>query len=80
MAKELTPETLEQIKKFAAENFGREDAEIYADDEEFAVTNPWMDHSGRFPLSDEEAVKEWGLATVLQFCDRAIKYVNQLGN
>ena len=77
--KEMTQNLLNEIKDFAEENFGKEtsDGAIYADDDEFAVTNPWYDSSGRFTLTDEEAVKEWGLATVIQFCDRVRKHKEQ---
>lgn len=48
---------LEKIKRFAEENFAKDERDqIYADDVEYAVTNPWMDHTGRFELTDEEAV------------------------
>lgn len=68
-------ERLEKIKEFAEENWCKEDEsdKIFAEDEEFAVENPWMDHSGRFHLSDEKAVKEWGLDVVLDFCLKAME-------
>lgn len=71
----MTKEKLNIIKQFAEENFCDENTTIYGDDEEFAVTNPWMDHSGRFPLDDEEAVKEWGLAVVIDFCEKALAHI-----
>ena len=71
----MTKEMLQKIKDFAEENFCAVDA-IYADDEEFAVTNPWMDHTGRFPLDDVGAVKEWGLEVVLDFCFKAKEKLN----
>ena len=68
----MTKEMLKQIKKFAEENWCKDEKDaIYADHEEFAVTNPWMDHSGRFSLDDVAAVKEWGLDVVLDFCEKA---------
>ena len=68
-------ELLEKIKKFAEENWSKEDEsdKVFADDEEFAVAKPWMDHSGRFQLNDVKAVKEWGLDVVLDFCLKAIE-------
>ncbi len=63
---------LKKIKRFAEENFCKdEEYQIYADDVEYAVTNPWMDHTGRFELTDEQAVKEWGLEVVVEFCIKA---------
>ena len=71
----MTRETLQKIKDFAEENFRKEYTDIYGDDDEFAVTNPWMDHSGRFELTDEEAIKEWGLAVVVDFIEKAKEMV-----
>jgi len=31
------------------------------------IINPWMDESGRFDLTDEEAIKTYGLENVLNF-------------
>ena len=68
----MTKEMLNKIRDFAEENFCKPEAEqVYGDDEEFAVTNPWIDHTGRFPLNDEQAVKEWGLDVVMDFCEKA---------
>ena len=68
--------TLKEIKEFAEENWCKEEKDqIYAEDPEFNVTNPWIDRSGRFPLDDEGAVKEWGLNTVLEFCEKATKEI-----
>lgn len=68
---------IEKIKAFAEENFCKDEKDqIYAEDAEFAVTNPWMDHTGRFELTDEEAVREWGLEVVVEFCIKAWKEMN----
>ena len=68
----MSQRMLEKIKRFAEENFCKDEKDqIYADDVEFAVTNPWMDHTGRFELTDEETVKEWGLEVVVEFCIKA---------
>lgn len=72
----MTREMLQKIKDFAEENFCKEYTDIYGDDDEFAVTNPWMDHSGRFTLDDVGAVKEWGLEVVLDFCEKAKEKLN----
>lgn len=68
---------IEKIKAFGEENFCKDEKDqIYAEDAEFAVTNPWMDHTGRFELTDEEAVREWGLEVVVEFCIKAWKEMN----
>lgn len=72
--------TLEDIKKFAEENFCNENTKIFGDDEEFAVTNPWIDHSGRFELTDEEAIAEWGLPVVMDFIIKAKRYLEAKNN
>lgn len=68
---------LNAIKKFADENWCKPyEEQFYIDDEEFALANPWIDHSGRFSLTDEEAVREWGLDEVLDYCIEVIKILN----
>lgn len=68
----MTREELKKVKDFAEINWCREESEqLYVDDPEFAVSNPWMDHSGRFELTDEGAVKEWGLDVVVSFIEKA---------
>lgn len=62
---------LDKIKEFAEANWCSDNPEVFADDEEFCVANPWIDHSGRYPLDDVGAVKEWGLAVVLDYCMKA---------
>lgn len=79
--KEMTNELLKEIKKFAEENFNKgcndEEDVISVVNEETctAVTSPWYDSSARFPLTDKEAVEEWGLTTVIQFCDKAREHM-----
>lgn len=68
----MTKAELKQIKEFAERNWCLDESEqLTVDDPEFAVSNPWIDHSGRFALTDEGAVKEWGLEVVLDFCEKA---------
>ena len=71
----MTKEALKKIKKFAVDNWCSEDElnQVYSTDGEVAVTNPWIDHSGRFSLTDTEAVDEWGLDVVIDFCEKAIE-------
>ena len=64
--------TLKEIKEFAQKNWNLPESEqIYVADPEFNLVNPWIDRSGRFELTNEEAVKEWGLMEVLEFCIKA---------
>lgn len=68
----MMKDMLKKVKDFAEDNWCKDEAEqIYADDEEFAVANPWIDHSGRFTLDDAGAVKEWGLDVVIDFYEKA---------
>ena len=72
----FTEELLNKVKEFAEENFCKDEKEqFYVDDPEFAVSNPWYDHSGRFYLNDEEAVREWGLPVVLNYCAGALQII-----
>lgn len=75
----MTKELLDKIKIFAEENWMKDPDEpdvIKADHPEIAVTDPWLDESGRFPLTDEEAVKEWGLVAIIDFCEKALKVLD----
>ena len=42
-----------------------------------AVIDPWYDTSARFPIDDAKAVEEWGLATVISFCEKAQKKITE---
>lgn len=39
------------------------------------ILTPWMDETGRFELTDEEAVKHWGEAVFTDFCEKALAYL-----
>lgn len=69
---------LKDYKNFAMENWNK-----YINDEkdaiasefdknnEFSICNPWIDRSARFELTDEDAVKTWGLEAIIDFCEQA---------
>ncbi len=44
-----------------------------------SVCNPWMDASGRFRLTDEEAVEEWGFEFLKAWCDEAKAFLKEKG-
>lgn len=73
----MTQSMLNKIKKFADDQFnyagetGNFDGLIGVEQYGISVIDPWYDQSARFPLDDEEAVEEWGLATVISFCIKA---------
>lgn len=66
---------LRAIKNFALENFDKagrgEDAVTVditmPDGDEVSCTSVWFDRTGRFPLDDCAAVKEWGLVGVISY-------------
>lgn len=74
---------LAKIKEFAKENWYKDevldDDIVIAEDDEFGVTNPWIDRSARFELDDAGAVSEWGLATVIDFCIKAWEVITNEG-
>lgn len=39
------------------------------------ILTPWMDETGRFELTDEEAVEHWSEAVFTDFCDKALAYL-----
>lgn len=64
---------LDAVKEFAEYNFNLPDEEQVTVETEFVnLSNPWMDQSGRFELTDYEAVKEWGLPAVVAFYEKAM--------
>ena len=42
-----------------------------------SLCDPWMDQSGRFPLTDEEAIREWGLGMVQAWCEKAEVFIKE---
>ena len=69
---------LNRIRQFAMHNFcADEDEQFTVEEEEFNVSNPWIDRSGRFALTDEGAVRERGLETVVKFCIGVMKEVSK---
>lgn len=72
----ITPQVLKRIKDFAEEQFniagetGEQDGMVSVLSEKTGqdIIDPWIDSSGRFPLDDMGAVKEYGLPLVLTFC------------
>lgn len=62
-AKEIAYENLEKQSEGVENLVGFEFDGIY-------IVNPWVDETGRFDLTDEEAVELYGLENVLKFvCD-----------
>ena len=68
----MTQELLYRIKQFAPINnlLTDEEIKITAEHPYMSVTNPWIDESGRFELKNSEAVRRWGLTTVVDFCEK----------
>lgn len=77
----MTKEMMHRIKGFAPINnlLTDEEIKITAEHPYMAVTNPWIDESARFELKNSEAVKTWGLTTVVDFCEKAEKAFQEDG-
>ena len=68
---------LTEIKTFAERNFALpENKRFTIEVDGIALANPWMDKSGRFELSDRDAVEEWGMEAVLKFCDAVSAHIH----
>lgn len=39
------------------------------------ILSPWVDETGRFDLSDSEAVNHWGEEVFTDFCEKALAYL-----
>lgn len=71
--------SIEKIKEFAHSQLGSENPAVQVTDGEFAIVDPWYDHSGRFELTDKEAEKEWGEEIIEEFTSKAAKYLREKG-
>lgn len=67
--------TLNLVKEFALNQM--DEPVVWVDDRDgvVAVSNPWMDASARFPLTDEQARAEWGGEVVEAFIAAAVKHL-----
>lgn len=72
-----TTRFIHAVKIFAELQWSAEAYEVSFINEETnqQVNNPWIDVSGRFPLSDEEAVATYGHENVARFVRDAVKYL-----
>ena len=39
------------------------------------ILTPWMDETGRFELTNEEAINHWGEEIFTDFCEKALAYL-----
>ena len=60
---------LDVVKAFAdwQQSVGLGDPVVWFDYNDMAITNPWIDDTGRFPLDSKESADKYGLENVLQF-------------
>ena len=76
----LDKEVLEKIKKFAEWQFEVSEGDSYGlicvPTDTVDIINPWTDPTGRFPLTDEQAVETYGRERVEEFCKKALPYVS----
>ena len=61
--------TFEEIKKFADDQFctGDGHVSVFSEKHGIEVCNPWIDPTGRFALTDEEAVNTYGKELIEEF-------------
>lgn len=61
--------TLEEIKKFAGDQFctGAARISVFSEKHGIEVCNPWIDPTGRLALTDEEAVNTYGKELIEEF-------------
>ena len=80
--KKLSASDIRKAKKIAHENFyfisegnsGVDSSELpHFDFNGICIVDPWMDETGRFEYSDEEAIETYGLANVINFILQIIK-------
>ncbi len=78
---------LQRIKDLSFENFGlygdTDNKNCFSMDvvtpigEEVNISTVWMDRTGRFVISDEKAVSEWGLENVVTFIEEFGNYLKE---
>lgn len=75
--KQYTAEQMNAIRTLAFIQFkeGLYLINVPDDTGEIDILTPWLDETGRFELTDSEAVNEWGEEVFTDFCDKALAYL-----
>ena len=68
----ITAQDIKRVKQIAEKNFilsedVGDDGMVSFEFNGMKIINPWISECGRFELSDEEAIKTYGLQNVLNF-------------
>lgn len=63
----------DKAKKLALRQFGMDEGVVCFDCDGVCIVDPWIDETGRFELSDEEAIERYGLETIEQFVTDLLK-------
>ena len=67
------------MKEFAeGENFDNPESDICFEYKGQDITNPFIDESARFPLTDEQAVEKYGEENIRNFFEQAITHLEQV--
>lgn len=73
----ITSEQIAKVKEFAQEQFfeseNGDENMIHFMFCAIKIVNPWIDDTGRFDFTDEEAVKHYGLENVMNFILNVLK-------
>lgn len=74
----MTEERLKKVKDYANHQFCEYDGTQigFVNDEGIEIINPWMDNEGENELTDEEAIKMYGLVNVVNFINEVWKHIN----
>jgi aspartate carbamoyltransferase catalytic subunit len=74
----LSAEQVEKVREFAeTENFNNPESNICFEYQGQDITNPFIDESARFPLTDEQAVKKYGEENIRSFFEQAITHLEK---
>lgn len=55
------------VKQYAEEQFAQDSYKVYFENNGTAVHNPWVDDTGRFELTTENAISHYGTLNMLKF-------------
>lgn len=71
----ITQQDWEIIKEWC-DNYDPDSSVYFESENGQGITNPFLDESGRFDLTIDEAIATYGLDNVKNFCEQVLDYVS----
>ena len=70
----------EEVKVFAGKQFLSGDDTVSFEYKGISINNPWYDETGRFELTDEQAIAKYGMENIRKFCKKAEAHIAKQKN